>query len=459
MNANVFALPHPKTQFLVGHLRHLGRERLNFLTRCAREYGEIVPLRLGNTPALFLNRPEHIEQVLNDRKTFIKRGDALRPLLGEGLITNEGESWFRQRRLIQPVFHQKQIASYAEVMVNLTEQMLETWQNGETRDIHKDMMSLTLNTVVKTIFSIDLSQQEAKNIAVAGETTLQYLQKMPGSNPLQWLSLLEFRRVKRAMQRGLGGFPHERLHQEAIAAMDKTIYRVITERRNGNGNWDDLLSMLMEAKDADDGSSMTDKQLRDEVATLISAGHETTANALSWTWMLLAEHPQVQTKLLTELNTVLGDRSPTFADISKLTYTNMVIKEAMRLYPPVPLIPRKAARDCELGGYFVPAQTVLLMSQWTMHRHPDYFKDPDRFIPERWEHNLEKQLPPGVYFPFGDGPRICIGKNFALMEAVLILATIASKFKIYLLPKQQIILQASISLRPKFGMKTAIVKR
>ena len=442
MNTNVFALPHPKTQFLVGHLRYLGRERLNFLTRCARDYGEIVPLRLGNTPALFLNRPEHIERVLNDRKTFIKRGDALRPLLGEGLITNEGESWFRQRRLIQPVFYQKQIASYAEVMVTLTEQMLETWQNGETRDIHEDMMSLTLNIVVKTIFSIDLSQQEAKNIAVAGETTLQYLQKMPGRNLLQWLSILEFRRVK-----------------SAIATMDKTIYRVITERRNVNSNWNDLLSMLMEAKDADDGSSMTDKQLRDEVATLISAGHETTANALSWTWMLLSKHPQVQIKLLTELNTVLGDRSPTFADIPNLSYTNMVIKEAMRLYPPVPLILRKAARDCELGGYFIPAQTVLLMSQWTMHRHPDYFQDPDRFIPERWANNLEKQLPPGVYFPFGDGPRICIGKNFALMEAVLILATIASKFKISLLPKQQIVPQASISLRPKFGMKAAIVKR
>ncbi|VEP17474.1 Unspecific monooxygenase [Hyella patelloides LEGE 07179] len=444
MNANVFALPHPKAKFFLGHLPSLSKERIEFLTQCAREYGDIVPLRLGNTPALFLNRPEYIEQVLNNRKLFVKKGNALRRLLGEGLITSEGESWFRQRRLIQPVFHQKQIATYADVMVANTEQMLEDWQNGEIRNVHQDMMSLTLNIIVKTIFSIDLSHQEAKTIAFALDIALEYFQKMPGQNPLQWLPTPESWRVKRA-----------------IEALDRTIYNIISQRRNSNEAKakTDLLSMLMQTQDEADGSVMSDKQLRDEVATLIFAGHETTANALSWMWILLSEHPQVQSKLLTELTAVLGDRYPTLADIPNLPYTNMVIKEAMRLYPPVPLILRKAAQNCEIGGYFVPAECVLLMSQWTMHRHPSYFKDPDLFIPERWANDLEKQLPKGVYFPFGDGSRICIGKNFALIEAVLIVATIAPKFQISLSPNQQIVPQASISLRPKHGLKVVITER
>ncbi len=442
MSANVFTLPRPKAKFFLGHLPDLSNKRLEFLTKCSREYGDIVPLRLGNTKALFLNHPEYVEQVLNDRQLFIKKGAPLRSILGEGLLTSVGESWFRQRRLIQPVFHQKQINTYAKVMVANTEEMLETWQNGATRDVNADMMSLTLSIVVKTIFSIDLSDKEAKTIAVAVDRASEWFQKMPGQSPLKWLPTPESRRLKRA-----------------IEAMDKTIYNIINQRRNSREDKHDLLSMLMQARDEADGSFMNDEQLRDEVATLIIAGHETTANALSWTWTLLSEHPQVETKLLAELTAVLGDRAPTMADIANLPYTNMVIKEAMRLYPPVPMMIRRAARDCEIGGYSVPTDCPLLMSQWAMHRDPRYFQDPDLFTPERWAGDLEKRLPKGVYFPFGDGPRICIGKNFALMEAVLILATIAPKFKLTLLPGHNIVPQAQITLRPKGGIKVVLIRR
>ena len=443
MSKKLTELPHPKGSLILGHRSAFARNQLEFLTKCANEYGDIVPLLFGQTPACLLNHPDYIEQVLRKRELFVKRGDLLRNILGDGLVTAKGESWFRQRRLVQPVFHQKRIANYAKVMVDYTESLLETWQDGEIRDIHGDMSSLTLDIVVKTIFNIDFNNIEAKTIGYALSESLDWIER---------------RRKEIPVIGKLFSFSGNLRFQKAMQDMDETIYKVIHQRRQDRDNGD-LLSMLIQAEDEADGSSMNDKQLRDEVATLMIAGHETTANTLAWTWMLLSQHPQVQDKLLTELEEVLNGRSPSIEDIPHLRYTEMVIKEAMRLYPPVPFIPRKAAVDTEIDGYSIPAGCVLIMSQWVMHRHPRYFSEPLTFIPERWRDNFEKTLPRGVYFPFGDGPRICVGKSFALMEAVLLLATIAQKFQIKLVPDFEITPQVAVALRPRNGIKVLVTKR
>lgn len=446
MSQDVLELPGPEGNSLVGNLVQLGEDPLGFLTECASKYGDIIPLRLGLKSACLLTNPDYIEQVLKDRESFIKsRGlRSLRSLLGEGLLTSEGESWFRQRRLAQPVFQQKRISGYGQVMVEYAEAMANSWQDGQTRDIHEDMMRLTLNIVMKTIFNQEVSEGEAKNIANAVDVAMDWFEskRKQGFLILEWFPRPENIRYKNAIQQ-----------------LDKSVYSIINQRRSSGESPGDLLSMLMEARDEDDHSQMNDKQLRDEVITLIIAGHETTSNTLSWTWMLLAQYPEVQAKLLEEINTVLEGRTPTVADLPRLRYASLVIKESMRLYPAVPTIGREAVKDCEIGGYTIPAGCAIIISQWVMHHNPKYFENPEVFQPERWENDLEKRLTKGVYIPFGDGPRICIGKGFALMEAVLLLVTIAQKYQLSIVPYFPIVPQPSITLRPEHGLKMVLHKR
>lgn len=446
MSQDLQELPGPEGSSLVGNLVQLGQEPLGFLTECASKYGDLIPLRLGLTPACLITNPDYIEQVLKDRDSFIKGKGlrSLRSLLGEGLLTNEGESWFRQRRLAQPVFQQKRIAGYGKAMVEYAEQLVNSWQDGQTRDIHEDMMRLTLNIVMKTIFNQDVSEGEAQNIAHAVDVALDWFEskRKQGFLVLEWFPRPENIRYKNAIQQ-----------------LDQSVYGIINQRRSSGESPGDLLSMLMEARDEDDNSQMSDKQLRDELITLIIAGHETTSNTLSWTWMLLAQYPEVRAKLLEEIDTVLEGRTPTVADLPRLPYADLVIKESMRLYPAVPNITREAVKDCEIGGYTIPAGCAIMISQWVMHRSPKYFDNPEVFQPERWENDLEKRLTRGVYIPFGDGPRICIGKGFALMEAVLLLVTIAQKYQLALVPNFQIVPQPSITLRPEHGLKMVAHKR
>ncbi|MEM9926517.1 MAG: cytochrome P450 [Cyanobacteria bacterium P01_D01_bin.50] len=440
---DVFSLPSPKGNFLLGNLIDFAKDPLFFMTKWVREYGEIVPLHLGKTKAILLTKPEHIQQVLKDRETFIKTMalKSMHALLGKGLLTSEEETWFRQRRLAQPVFHQKLISSYGEVMVEYTQKMLADWQHGETKDIQAQMMRLTFNIVMKTLFNSDASDGEASDVAQAMHVAAEWMlaqrrsliplpQQFPTRNNLRY--------------------------QNAIQKLDNYIYKFINKRRSSSEDSGDLLSMMMQARDEDDGSQMSDKQLRDEMATLIFAGHETTANTLAWTWMLLSQYPETQAKLQQEVKQVLGDRPAQITDIPALSYTRMVIKESMRLYPVVWLITADTSRECEIGNYKVPAGCGVFASQWVMHRWERYFEEPELFKPERWEGDLEKQLPPGVYTPFGGGPRTCIGKNFALMESVLLLATIAQKFEISLIPNQSIIPQPTITLQPKNGIQVLL---
>jgi cytochrome P450 len=442
----ILALNGPKGNFLVGNAIEFGQDSLLFMTQCAQQYGEIVPFRLGDTPIILLSNPEYIDQVLKDNKLFI-RGDSLRTLnalLGEGLLTSEGNTWFYQRRLAQPVFHQKRISGYGEVMVDYTNSMLHTWKDGETRNIQAEMMYLTFDIVMKTLFSHDATEEQADDVAqamsIAAEWFLAKL-KSPVSFPEQFPT------------------PSNLRYKHAIKQMDKHIYQIIQQRRTSDEETLDLLSMMMQARDEDDGSQMSDKQLRDEIATLIFAGHETSANTLAWTWMLLSQYPEVQAKLQQELKEVLGDRSPTVADIPALCYANMIIKETMRLYPVVWLLDFQASRDCEIGGYYVPSGCKFFISQWVMHHSDRYFEQPQVFNPERWAGGFEKQLPRGVYLPFGDGPHTCIGKSFALMELILLLATIAQKFEMSLVPNQSIVPQPTITLQPSNGIKVVVKKR
>ena len=447
---NVFELEGPEGNSIVGNLAELGEDPLAFLTKCDRNYGDIVPLRLGLTPACFVAHPDLITQVLREREAFIKsRGfRALHTLLGDGLLTNEGDSWFRQRRLAQPAFHRSRIQSYGSIMVDYSQQMLEDWKAKDAlsspRDIHIDMMRLTLNIVMKAIFNQDVSTGEADTVAKALDVAMNWFDSKRRQNFLIWEWFPRPENVR---------------YRNAISDMDDTIYEIIRQRRESGEDPGDLLSMLMSARDEDDGTGMSDQQLRDEIATLMLAGHETTANALSWTWMLLSQNPEAAAKLHAELDQVLSGNPPTDADIAQLPYASAVIKESMRLYPPVSLIGREAVEDVEIEEYLIPKGCVVMLSQWVMHHSPKYFDEPERFRPERWLGDLEKRLPRGVYFPFGDGPRVCIGKGFALMEAVLILATVAQKYKITLVPEHEIVPQPSITLRPEHGILVTVKER
>ncbi len=438
--------PGPKGHFITGHLPEIKRERLGFFSRCAHEYGDIVSLRYGPRRVYLLNNPDTIEDVLVTNNHNFAKHFALRinrRVFGNGLLTSESDSWLRQRRLAQPAFHRKRIAAYGEVMVDFTQRMLAGWQAGETRDIHAEMMRLTLEIVAKTLFDVDVTG-EAHDVGVMlGVLMETFNARVNSAFPLpESIPTPGNLRLRRAARR-----------------VDEIIYGVIQRRRSSGEDRGDLLSMLLQAQDADDGSRMSDQQLRGEVMTLFLAGHETTAIALSWTWYLLSQHPQVEAGLLAELQAVLGERSPGVADLPQLRYAEMVVTEAMRLYPPAWAIGREAIQDYEIGGYWAPAGTTLLMSQWVMHRDARYFDDPEEFRPERWADGLAARLPKYAYFPFGGGQRYCIGHSFAMMEAILLLATIAQKFRLSLVPGHPIKPWPSITLRPKYGVKMALASR
>jgi cytochrome P450 len=418
---------------------------LGFFERCAREYGDVVSVRLGPRRVFLVNHPEAVEHVLatasrNFRHTYIRR--LLRPLLGEGLLTSEGDFWLRQRRLVQPAFHRQHIAGYAQIMVAYAERMLDTWNDGETRDIHAEMMQLTLEIVAKTLFDADAGG-EARDVGASMEVVLKTFRA-------RWESVLALpARVPT---------PANLRMRRAVSRLDEIIYGFIAQRRRTEEERGDLLSLLLRAQD-EDGSRMTDKQLRDEAMTLFIAGHETTANALAWTLYLLWQHPQAEARLQAELGEVLGGRAPTFADLPQLKYAEMIVNEAMRLYPPAFVVSREAIHECEVGGFRIPAGATVLLCQWTIQRDPRFFDEPMKFDPDRWRDGLAKRIPKYAYFPFGGGPRLCVGNAFAMMEATLVLTTIAQRFHLTLASGERVTPWPSITLRPAEGMKMTLSRR
>jgi cytochrome P450 len=436
--------PEPPRGLILGHTFAYIRDPIGFLTRIARDHGDFVRLRLGNLPTYMLINPEHMEYVLrthadNFRKDVVTRW--LTPIVGQGLLTSEGDFWRRQRKLAQPAFQRQQIEQYATVMVQHTEKMLETWADGQIRDLHEDLTGLTLSIVAKTLFNVELTR-EAEIVGESLEIVMNYFM-----SPMRWFSIREKLPL-----------PSTRKYLRAIRQIDDIIYGIIRQRRKSGEDPGDLLSRLLAAQD-DDGNGMTDRQLRDEAVTLFLAGHETTALVLFYTFYLLAQNPAAESRLIAELRQVLGARSPAAGDVPSLRYTEWVVREAMRLYPPAWGIAREALNDCEIGGYVVPKGTQIFFTQWLVHRDARWFDDPESFRPERWDHDLIKRLPRCAYFPFGDGPRVCIGNHFAMMEAVLVLAAIAQRYSVSIEPAQTLEFLPSITLRPRNPLAMRIQAR
>ena len=438
--------PGPKGHLLVGCLPEFRRDMLGFLAACVRDYGDVVPIRVVNRRLILLSHPDLIEEVLTARarhttKTAILQ--MLRPVLGDGLLLSEGDSWLRQRRLMQPAFHRQRIAGYGQVMAGYAERGMADWKDGQTRDVHADMMAITQGIVAKTLFDADVSD-DAFDVGHA----LHVLMEDFSRRRTALFALPRFVRT-----------PARRRARAAVERLDRIVYDIIAARRASGEDRGDLLSILLAARDADDGSRMTDRQVRDEIMTLFLAGHETTAVSLSWTWYLLAQHPEVEATLAAELRSVLGGRPPTVADLPQLRYAEMVVMESMRLYPPAFTITRRVAEACEVGGHRIEAETTLIMSQWIVQRDARWFDAPEAFRPERWENDLAKRLPRYAYFPFGGGPRLCIGNTFAMMEATLLLATIAQRFRFRLAPGASVKPMLSVTLRPAEGIHMTLSAR
>jgi cytochrome P450 len=440
------SLPNPKRG--VANLLIFRKDPLAFLTKMAREYGDAVSYRIAGRTITLLNHPDYVKDLLVTSNRKFEKGRVLqrsKRVLGEGLLTSEGEVHLRQRRLAQPAFHRQRISSYADSMVNYADQTRSRWKDGETRNIHEEMMRLTLNIVGKTLFDVDL-ETEGNEIGESLTTFMDmfHIMFLPFSEYLEKLPIPPMLRLNKARER-----------------LDAIVYRIIRERRQSqNVDRGDLLSMLLLAQDVEgDGKGMTDEQLRDECLTIILAGHETTANALTWTWMLLAQNPEAESKLHEELDSLLAGRLPSIADLPQLKYTEMVLAESMRMYPPAWGLGRKAIEDHTFGEVHVKANTMVVCSQWVMHRDPRYFPDPERFDPQRWTPEAKASRPKFSYFPFGGGPRQCIGESFAWMEGVLLLATMAQQWKARLASDEPIEKTAALTLRPKKPLMMRLERR
>lgn len=425
-----------------------------FLNSLADEYGEMVSFTAFGNRFFLVSSPELVREVLITNKDAFVKADRdiaiLSRFIGYGLVTAEGEHHKRQRKLVAPAFHSQRIEAYAQTMTTHTDQLLGNWQSGQIRDIADDMRELTMTIVAKSLFNAD-RETMAGTVDRVGHA-IEEVQDISNINfraPFllpEWIPTSLNRRGKAARQ-----------------VLDETINKIVQARRsNGNGQIEDtgdLLSMLLLAHD-EAGGTMSNEQLRDELVTLFTAGHETTSNALVWTWYLLSQHPEAEARLHAEVDQVLNGRLPTIADLPHLPYTLMVIKEAMRLYPPAWVINgRQAVVDTTIGGYTVPRGSVLFISPYVIHRRPEFYPNPERFDPERFTPEREKELPRHAYLPFGAGPRICIGNSFALMEAHLIVATIAQRYRLRLAADQTIALNPQITLSNQGGMRMLVEAR
>jgi len=436
----------PRISWLGGHLGGYRTGRLDFFVQMARAWGDMVKVRFGHRRIYLVNHPDYIEEILVTKNSNFIKHFALRlnpRVLGKGLLTSEGDFWLRQRRLVQPAFARSRIAVYAPAMVAAAQRLIADWQPGERRDILVEMMRLTLEIAAKTLFDAEVGGETQAVVEAMHFLQENFLRRFHSLLPPPlWLPTPTNFRLRRA-----------------IRSLDDILFGFIRQRRVQNVDKGDLLSILLHARDEDDGSRMTDLQVRDEAMTLFLAGHETTALTLSWTWYLLARHPQAEETLVAEWRTLLGGRAPTVDDWPKLRFTEKVILEAMRLYPPAYVVGREALADCTIGGYHVPRQTTLLMPQWAVQRDPRFYTEPDEFRPERWTDEFHKKLPKFAYFPFGGGPRLCIGNTFAMMEMALVLATIGQRYHFALQPGIEVTPHPTFTLRPSPGIPGVITPR
>ena len=450
MNTSISSLrtglpPGPKGTLIGGNIHQFRACLLDFLLETARDYGPLTSFRIGPRRVFLASAPDLIEQVLiTDAKHYIKHfgARAYKPVLGNGLVTSEGEYWHRQRKLIQPVFLKARVQSYAPIMGELTERMLNSWTSGKTVLINDEFGTLTSRIALKTLFDLNHDgDRERFNETLRlsfdlMSARLRRIFKLP-----LWMPTPETLCLKRS-----------------ISELERKVEGFIAAARARQDMGDDLLSRLMLAQH-EDGTRMSDRQLRDEVMTLYLAGHETTSLTLSWTWYLLAQHQRVEEKLVSEWQQVLGGRTPTVDQLQQLPYTAAVIAESMRLLPPVYAIGREAIGDLELGGYRVRRGYTVLMSQWDNHRDPEYFPEPQQFRPERWENGLAKRLPKFAYYPFGGGQRMCIGSTFASIETPIVLATVGQRYRFTVDSEADIGIKPQITLEPANGIPATLWRR
>lgn len=447
--------PGPLGKWPQGVLKQFQEQPLEAMMAMFREYGDAIRFRaMLNFYGYLFFHPAHYQHILQDNnRNYTKMPhpslSLLRPVVGNGLLTSDGDFWRRQRRLAAPAFHRKRIAAFATTMTTATEAMLETWhtlaKDGRPLDVNEAMMHLTLEIVGKTLFSIDLTREAdtvGEAFAVVNEE-IAHLTSIPFADIGLKIPFL----------------PTTRRINKNTAVLTQIVHGIIQERRQSGLETEDLLGMLMAARDEDSGEGMSDQQLHDEVMTIMLAGHETTAVALAWTFYLLSEHPAVRAELEAEVDGVLNGRLPTMDDMPNLPYTTMVLEESMRLYPPAYAIARWGHKEDEVGGYYLPKNAVITTSPYVTHRHPEFWDDPEQFDPQRFTPERKAERPRYAYLPFGGGPRICIGNSFAMTEATLLLASIVQRYRLSLVPGTRVALEPLITLRPKGHLMMTLTPR
>lgn len=435
------AVPFTRGHFLLGNYQEFVQDRIGFLPRVAQE-GDVRGFRIGPVPMLLFNKPEAVQHILVEHASDFSKGKLMRKAVGNnGLVVSEGDFHWRQRKLIAPCFQPRSIASYADTIVHYAQRIMQEWQDGAVIDIDHWMIRFTMSIIGKVLFNTDFLS-EADELGAAINTGLAHAVRMLTSPFMLPLGIPT---------------PYNQRVRQATRLLETRLHQMIEERRQHPDDRNDLLSLLLQARD-DEGQPMSDQQLIDECVVLFTAGHETTAAALAWTWYLLCEHPQSYQKLQQEVDQELQEHFPTFDDLPRLSYCLQVFKETLRLYPPAPGILREALHDTEIDGYRVPKGATLMISPYTLHRREDTFPDPESFQPDRFLPEREKLLPRSAYIPFSAGPRICIGNHFALMEGSLLIAAIAQRFTFSLVPGQHIVpdLAHHLALRPGGEVKVRV---
>jgi cytochrome P450 len=425
-------------------LRAFRRDPIALLERLAA-LGDVVRLRVPGSDAFLLNHPDLVHEVLVAEHRAFHKGptiQAAKLLLGESLLTSEGERHRRQRRLIQPMFHHERIAGYADAMVRRAELVASGWRDGAELDAHAEMASLTLGIVGETLFGADVDGERSATITRALTDTLSMFDRVYSP---------AFRMLVRLPT------PTMRRYRRIEADLDRVIAELIAERRSAGASGDDLLSLLLRAEES--GSGMTDEEVRDEALTLVLAGHETTSNALAWTWYLLAQHPAAEARLHAELDDALAGRPPSASDLPRLRGAEAVLSESIRLRPPAWAIGRRAIRDVRIGEVDVPEGAIVVVSPWLLHHDARWWRDPEAFVPERWTSGEATRRPRSAFVPFGGGPRMCVGEPFAWMEGTLLLATIARRWRLRLVPGRPVTAQAVVTLRPRGGLPMVAERR
>ena len=439
--------PGPGNLFRRGELFSARRDPLGFLVSLAERYGDVAYFKGGPFEVYLLTHPDHTRDVLTTHHHRFMKGQGIQEmkrLLGEGLLTSEDPVHKRQRRLIQPMFHHSRISTYGDVMVRYANDQARGWKDGHVVDVHSEMMKLTLSIVGKCLFDTDIHDSAARRIGDALTAALELFgkfQSFPFTDLLMRLPI-----------------PTKKRFYEAKETLDSIVFGMIEERR-ATGERGDVLSTLLLVQDEEGTGGMTNPQVRDEAMTILLAGHETTANALTWTWYLLSQHPAVERRLHEEIDSVLGERIPTAQDLPSLPYAERVLSESMRLYPPAWVLGRKAIEDHAVDGYTVPAGSLVLLSPYIVHHDRRWFPDPYGFDPDRWAPEAQRSRPRHSYFPFGGGPRLCIGESFAWMEGVLVLVTLARQWRFRPVPEHPIGLRPAVTLRPRYGMRMALQRR